>query len=399
MGGLNTSHFFYCFRGDKMILQHLMDNSATALIQSPNRQAIQVQIGKAMILNNQYDKLESEQQQLGIAEKMISTHQGKMSAMKTLRAVRDKSLNATAIQKWLTKLQTWALKGYKVIVSLRQLVTGQQLVYHVLDSNKKYVYELTENQFLDLLSQKSIDFGRKGWTGVEEAISKGVPLGDIFELRVDVQGRGTKGQTALGAWAEENVKQESRRAIKDDAIYNYLLAKNKLPSGYGDSLYTDKGKPRHSRIFELYDQLSYSFEWKRNTENTIMSPGSNDTHDSTGFFFSEQRRAAVDKFITGYIDENLHKDTSEFYQAGDTTQDANTLIENKVRGATVSIRTIRNAIKDIANLGNLTSPAELKNRFISIFTSKGAGGELTQAIQGAADKKAREEIEKLFIIS
>jgi hypothetical protein len=379
-----------------MILQHLKENSATALIQGPNRQAIQVQIGKAIIINNQYEKLESEQLQLGIGNKMISAHQGKMSAMKTLRTVRDYSTNAEGIQKWLKKLQQWALKGYKVIVTLRNLVTKQELVYHILDSNKSFVYEINETQFLELLSQKGIDFGRKGWSGVEEAINKGVPMGDIFELRVDVSGRGKQGQTALGAWAEENVKAESRRAIKNDAIYNYLLAKNKLPSSYKDSLYTEKGNPKHSRIFELYDQLTYSFKWDTDSSNTILKPKAGESHDSTGFFFSEQRRKDVDDFISSYIGANLHKDTSEFYQAGDTTQDQNVIIENKVRGATVSIRTIRNAIKDIAGLGAITSPSELKARFMQIFTSKGNTNALAAELQNAADKKAKEEIEKLF---
>ena len=379
------------------MLDHLINNSTSPF--ANNLMTIQEYIFQAKYYNDQYYSLEARQQQLKIATKMMRKHQQNIKAKRALTEVRNNAKNKQDIQKWLKDLQKWSINSYKVITSFRKFVTGQTLSYHILDSNKKHVYEVNEDQFLELLSQKNMDFGRRSTATVNQALKKGVPLADLFELRVGTTMQRDPHKTALQTWVDKQNEGKSIplteqkqdvitvRTIGNDVLYNYLVARAKNLV----ALQSSQGKASHAKIFELYDQLYYSFKWlksKAGSNKIAKLTGSNTIEG-----FTIERKQAMDNFITNYLSDIVANSSDTFYGAGDTIQNENIIIENKMVNATVSVKTIKDAIQEIAHL-TMSNVAQLKSKLKQLFAIKGQG--LIADIRKEAYEKAVKHINDLF---
>ena len=334
-----------------------------------NLAKIKAKINTAQTYQNEYMGLEARQKELQLVSKLMKKHKQKKSANKAIQEVRDRARNRDDVRQWLANLKQWSVKSYKLVTELRHLVTGQTIVYHILDSNKTTVFEVSEDEFLNLITQKDLDFGgRGGWKTIDKALSGPNPanLADLFELRVNTTEKADRKnhKTALQVWQEKNAKNATVRNIKGDVLYNYIASK------YGDydDLQTPTGAASHAAIFELYDQLYHKFEWQKNSAYKIITFQGANTTDG----FSNYRKDEVDDFISKYMKDIKPNKTDTFYEAGDITADENTLVENKMRGATVSIRTIKEAINKIASL-DLSSISQLKQGLKETFVKQGTG--------------------------
>lgn len=378
------------------MLDYIVNESSSGLIRNDHRRkAFEKSITEAIVLNNIYATLQREETALRLTNQMIKIHQNKIAAgnnnkssiygtfQQARYSVSDKSFELK-IQDWLNRLHQWSIKSYKEIMNFRKLVTGgQQLIYHIMDSSRNIVYEFNEEQYLELLSRNPLTLR---WGDMKSIAEKGVPLANFFKLQV---GNSKKDNTALQDVAKETGARIITSDLKHDALYNYLTQKSEMVKN------NLKGKSGllHSRIFELYDQIKYSVKdggWKKDESGNVVYP-QNPTDDATGYFFSKKRRLIVDSFIKKYINQKMHKDSIAFYRTGDAIKNKSNLIENKIEGATVSISSIRKAIKNIASLGGVTNRLELYNKLIKMFTYSGDKG-LMRSIQEGAKRLAEKEI-------
>ncbi len=385
-----------------MTIQYLAEQSATRFIaQDTKRVQIQNYILKAKALQKEYFQLDQRQRDFQYAQQLMSVHQQNRqmaaanesskpyvnTAFWDIQNEKKKIQNYQQIQQWLTQLHHWALKGYQVIVQLRKTITGQELIYHIQDTNHSFSYTLTENQYLKLLSENSMNMTYSSTSQLDQVIKKGLPLGDLFKLSV---GATQSKIEKVSQWSQDKGKGAIFGAsLKNDALYQYLLYK------YGGVITAPNGGVSHSRIYELHSQIAASFDWKRNSSGGIAFP-KNKTKNS--YFFTSKRSGAVTRFANKYIKAGMHGDTIAFYKTGDAIQDERTLIENKVGNAVVSVSTIKNAIDKIAGFGNIASPAQLKKAFINLFTYSGAQS-FEKRIQDGAKKFAVKKINELFKIS
>lgn len=371
------------------MLNYLAEQSATRFIKNDDkRQQVQNYINQAYDLKLQYQKLNNEQKELFFAKQIQKIHKQNRAngldsyvsqAFSNFQNSKEDNFNYQMIQIWLNKLHQWALKGYKVTVGLRKIVTGQELIYHIQDANYTVSYQLTEEQYLSLLEQNNINMNYASTEALDQVIKDGLPMADLFKLSVGATK--SKLQNLLNEKPDLNGKILSGN-LKKDALYQYLLNQK--------SIKDKQGRILHSRIYELHSQLSAYYEWDRESDGSIKGP-----ENSKDYFFTKTRKNAVDNFINKYIAANMHKDTIAYYKTGDAIQNENTLIENKVGNAVVSVSTIRKAIDQISNLKNIISQKEFKQALIDLYTYKGSK-DFEQKIQRGAYNVAVKSINKLF---
>ena len=310
--------------------------------------------------------------------------------LKSYKASKSKN-RITEINNILRELQLWGIEGYRIIVQLRSVVTGQQLIYHIQDTQRTHTYILTEQEYLDLLKESgNANMSYTTWKQIEEAVKKGSPKTktDLFKITINTS------KTKLKKIATQNTYALTIDMNKD-ALYQYLLQTRAITKKNTFSDNEEDTVNYHARLAELHTQMLSSLKWiYSNSKGNVAYPTK--AKDSSGFFFTEERKKEVDNFIKRYKDEGLHVETDAFYLTGDATLDENTLIENKVGGAIISLQTIRNAISSIAALKG-KSLETIKNNFIKLFTKKPTG-ELTKSIQEGAYNKAVASINELFKI-
>lgn len=383
-----------------MLTNFIAEQSASTLVKASPIQKVNSLIGEAVILDKEALLLDQELADVKLFTKMITRHQNQIKNASTsaekekiqnqrpqaiLSNQKRNIISKKQIELLLTKIHTWGLKGYRVIVQLRQTVTGQELIYHVQDANHSFSYTLNEEEFLKLLASNQAGMARTSWSQIEKAIAEGTPPLNLFQLNVGATS-GKKIQEVTGAKPSIHLTK--------DALYQYLIHNDEGKAAIlrGED---ENGRIDYSRIAELHSQLLARYKWIKNSSGGVAFPPKNSKSKSK-YFMSEHRQKLVDAFIGQYKKEKLHRDTDKFYESGDATLDENTLIESKVGNATVSIQTIRNAIKDIAALQGADNET-LKQRFIQMFTkAPQAGRYLTQMIQKGAYEKAVKSITELF---
>ena len=368
---------------------YVIKKTADTVVQASSLGRINSLINNAYQLNEEAKFLDIELKNTQSLRQSIQQHRTQLRRM-----YKEKDPNQ-AFEEWTSQKETitankqmesvfsrmhkWGLKSYQVITQLRNTVTGQDIIYHVQDAKRTVSYTLNEKQFLNLIASNSIGKGRFSWEGIEQAIQQGAPPLDLFTLQV-------------GATSEKKIQRitnaETPSAqLNNDALYQYLIQTRAI-------LNEQTGGVSYARIAELHSQLLAKYKWQKDSSGNTAFPKSN---SSNKYFFSQGRQKLVDTFIRLYKKEKLHKDTDEFYKSGDATLNENTLIENKVGRAVVSLRTIRNAIEDIAALKGVNKEA-LRQGLIQLFTNAPQTGRyLTQMLQEGAYNKAVESINKLFI--
>lgn len=283
----------------------------------------------------------------------------------------------TAAQRYLTRLKSWALEGYKEIVSFRTFITGgQQLVYDVKDG--AYTYRLTEEEYLQLLSAGNVKTWTQHWDS--KSLSAG-NLNNILALEVAHPSGTLKDVQATPMYLRNYKNTEA------DALYKYL----------NDTVYSSDFPM--SRIYELYDQLRFSMF----SDVSKESPITKDIFEARfkkNFKIANVKVDGLDNFVELYKEAGLHKDTDAFYKMGDTVEFNGrghyTLVENKLAGATVSIRTIKNAIDGLYSIVNMpNSKSAMAQKLKEFYTNKGGHG-LAEAIQKGARREAELGIERTF---
>ena len=283
----------------------------------------------------------------------------------------------TAAQRYLTRLKSWALEGYKEIVSFRTFITGgQQLVYDVKDG--AYTYRLTEEEYLQLLSAGNVKTWTQNWDS--KSLSAG-NLNNILALEIAHPSGTLKDVQATPMYLRNYKNTEA------DALYKYL----------NDTVYSSDFPM--SRIYELYDQLRFSMF----SDVSKESPITKDIFEvrfKKNFKIANVKVDGLDNFVELYKEAGLHKDTDAFYKMGDTVEFNGrghyTLVENKLAGATVSIRTIKNAIDGLYSIVNMpNSKSAMAQKLKEFYTNKSGHG-LAEAIQKGARREAELGIERTF---
>lgn len=380
----------------------------TAYSLTPTQQNLKLRVKAIQRSWKEYGQLSREEGVLkkenqSITSTLLQQHQSALQAgaqtppgvEKTFNLLRQDSLagkNNLRIEKWLQKLFKWSLKGYQQIIDFRNFLmqSNQTLTYHVMNANKTEIYHLTEEQYIDLLTNSGgMRLGKTGWSRL--SIDK--PIAENFKLSV--------GDKKLDGALAKTVKKYNiqGRVVANDALYQYLQQKDRIKRIVKQ--YLTKGSSfDDSALFELYDQIKYSMHdqkltngsgtgWARNADGTIMWPN-DENRDKTGFFFSEQRRVAVDNFIKGYYKSGLDHNNTAFYKTGDSIKNDKEIIENKIDQAGISVSTIKNAIRDIAQL-KVNSTTQLIEKLTKMFTyAKGDG--LANTIQKGAKNTATQAI-------
>lgn len=288
------------------------------------------------------------------------------------------TVNNAPLVTWLTNVQTWSLDAYRELMSFRDFVTGEQrLIYDIMGADS-FSYRLTEDQFLELLTGDLTVYHSMNWS---ELASKG----NLFNL--------LKLQVADPSKNNDLKNIGTKHNLKEDILYRYLTQHDKFNEGYGNPV----EELKQSRLYELYDQLRYSLDWKLADDGRVMSPEEVDMKGETDFFFSQDRESEVDSFIANYISAKMHRDTVAFYRTGDAIADALTIIENKIGGsAVVSISTISNAIDKLNGLNNNKynqSASALKKRIKAILTYSDQKHKFANEIQKGAKKAAEAAID------
>ena len=367
---------------------YIIKQTADTVVQASPLTRVNHLINNAYQLNEEANLLDTELKNTQSLQQSIQQHRTQLRRM--YKENPDQAFEEWTSQKEVitankqmesvfSRMHKWGLKSYQVITQLRNTITGQDIIYHVQDAKHTASYTLNEEQFLKLVASNSIGKGRLSWAGIEQAIQEGVPPLELFTLQV---GASSKNKIQKRTGVETPTIQ-----LNNDAIYQYLIQKRAI-------LDEQTGNISYSRIAELHSQLLARYKWQKDSKGNTAFPKSN---SSNKYFFSQERQKLVDTFIRLYKKEKLHKDTDEFYKSGDATLNENTLIENKVGRAAVSLKTIRNAIKDIAALKGVNKEA-LRQGLIQLFTNAPQTGRyLTQMLQEGAYNKAVESINKLFI--
>lgn len=280
----------------------------------------------------------------------------------------QKSKEDAILESYFQSLKSWSINAYKEITSFRQLITGQTLSYAVMNGETQVFY-LSEDEYLQLISNVTI------YSGTEWKTVSNYDLNEILKLKID-------NVSALKKFKDSTHNAYMGRS--KDKLFNYLY---KHPLRV---FQTSKGTNRSvsvSRLFEIYTQLTYEFDWIYDENGSID-------------FLKKEREKEIDEFLYNYIHEHrLHQDTIPFYQMGDSVQSAVSLIENKKIGAVISIATIKNAIfslRDILqNDLSVRDPVDLANRLKKLFIAK-AGSDFERKIQKGAEYYAEEAIDNFI---
>ncbi len=303
------------------------------------------------------------------------------------------------LQQWIDDLQKTAIEGYKVVMRTRKLVTKQDFIYRVRtgSGNKvPYSYTLTEDQYIELLSQEPLTTAWTSTRDLEKAAyalktvrNKDVPLSSVFQL---VTGRGSQvsiEDAIKKAPAPENafkdIKVSVKHNLEKDAIYRYVhragnfIGQRKHPNVIDEA-----------RTYELYTMLLNRFSWQYR-DGMLLEAKNNGTG-----FFSGKRLRQVRETIKNYKSKSeLAYDNIAFYKTGDNVLNERTLIENKVGKAVVSISTITKAINDIAGLNNLNQK-DLTNKLIEMFSHGAKGTTLEGKIYNGARDFAVKNIKEFI---
>ena len=319
--------------------------AATAKAETSTINIFNQHIANAKKLNNEYNII----QQKGIAVTESIVHQKKLeNTVKSLESTihaYQKNKKDINISTWLNSLKNWSLEGYKEINSFRSFITGgQQLIYEVMNTEGVYVYKMEEDDFIKLLASRPLRT-RASWDSLN---TKNIT--NLLQLSVD------------NPTLQKLSSNVERIQLKKDALYGFI--KSKTP------------EMEKNRRLELYSQIRSDYGDKELDSKT---------------------KRKISYFIKGYVQtKDLSNDTIKFYQTGDAIKDNMTLIENKVGGtAIVSIQTIKNAIKDIADLGIIGSPSILAERLKSLFTYVGTES-LAKKIQEGVAETARKAIDEMI---
>lgn len=304
---------------------------------------------------------------------------------------RRSVISKKTIENLLKDINKWGIEGYKVITTLRKTVTGQELIYHIQDSNHKYSYVLNEDEYIKLLENNKAGMSRTNWSAIKKAVSEGFQkvdssLLDLFQLNVGATGKKPIESAIQQASGE---KRGPSIYLEKDALYQYLITKD---NNHDVAIRSKHGGIDYSRIAELHSQLLARYQWQLSKSGGGVAFPTEKQKSKNKFFFTDRRQKMVDAFTGRYKTEKLHRDRDTFYESGDATLNEDTLIENKVGKATVSISTIRKAIDKIANLEGL-SKDQLKQSFINLFTTNPkTENYLTKMIQDGAKEKAIKSI-------
>ena len=305
---------------------------------------------------------------------------------------KNQNNNNAIVQYYLTSLQKWAIDSYKIVMGLRKEITEQDFIYHIQDGANKYSYTLNENQFLQLLQSNEMSMSYAKVESLDKVIKEGVPLANLFKLQVNA------GQKKLNKMMQaENGESIQRIELGKDALYQYLLNTKEVMDFFTISSTDENGSERkkisHSRLYEMYSQLSNmsKFKWVKDSNGMITYPEKN---KGSKYFFNLKRETDIFEWIQKYAQSELIRDTTAFYKTGDAIQDNRTLIENKVGNAVVSVSTIYNAIKGIADLATITDKKKLESALKGLYTYKGKG--FAEEIQSGASRTAKKAIASLF---
>lgn len=365
---------------------YIRKQTADTVVQTSSLERVNSLINNAYQLNEEAKSLDIELEKTQSLRQSIQQHRTQLrrmykenpdQAFEEWTSQKEAITANKQIESVFSRMHKWGLRSYQVITQLRNTITGQDIIYHVQDAKHTVSYTLSEEQFLKLVASNSIGKGRLSWKEIEQAIQQGVPPLDLFTLQV-------------GATSEKKIQNITKVEtpsiqLNKDALYQYLIQTRAV-------LNERTGGVSYARIAELHSQLLAKYKWQKDSNGNTAFP----KNSSNKYFFSQERQRLVDTFVRLYKKEKLHKDTDEFYKSGDATLNENTLIENKVGRAVVSLRTIKNAIRDIAALKGVDKEA-LRQGLIQIFTSAPQTGRyLTQTLQEGAYNKAVESINKLF---
>lgn len=393
------------------IINHLAEVTSKEFIVEKKRDQYEAYIKQAIKLNSQYqslNKFAAKQQWIGDLNKAHQENlanaasEDKKPWVSTAYKEMKKDIEKyRSLAKWSTLLKSWSLKAYEVIMGLRRLLTEQTFVYHVMDTGKKYMVQLTEDQFLELLKGNEME-ARVGTETLNnmatEAQATAAKFGDIFKLSVYATQQNLK--RALGNENLNFAKEEDSdiiRSAEKDVIYQELLTmgNNNKPilqtqkKDKNTGKRVDTGKPDHSRLYELYSQLLNVKEAQLIRKDIARGISMEDIRKK-GYYVK------FNEFVKEYANTSeLARDNIAFYRTGDAILDKQTLIENKVGDAVVSVKTIAQAIKNIAGLAQLKKE-KLKKKLIELFSYSGESA-IEKQVQGAAAKFAEKHIRESFV--
>ena len=320
-------------------------------------------------LHNQYIQLQEKATQAYEAlqrqhkyDAVLKDTETTLSPQAALYAVyrdeKQRTADFNIITFYLDPLKRWSLEAYQEIVSVRQFITNGQELQYDIEQGTSYSYRLTEGQYLESLAQGNLTSRKQSWDKITPQ-----NLGDALSLTV----------TKPTAYVNKTFIGRSQ-----DALTKHLYQYAATSAIEGEKIYD-------SRLYEMYSQIRYSLF----KDIPLGAPIPSKIFDA--------KKVQTDKFIKDYISAKMHKDNLAFYKMGDSIENANTLIENKRTGATVSIKTLRNAIRELNNIVNLPKPtkAQLKQKLKTLYIQTGKS-DMEHSIQDAAARRAKKGIDEVI---
>lgn len=352
---------------DKEILTSVAKVSAQELNRETKnvKQEFEKHKRKINLLNTLFQKVEERGQTILLALQ----HEQKYSKLPTKKelSVKDPDTqeifsnykNGTTEEKlfyYYSQVGNLTKRAYKEIMEFRTFIVGgkQELIYNVQKGSKSYTF--TEENYLNLVLDSAIPsyYNKK-------SLAETTKLLDNLRLQVGDP--------------DENSNYESYVDLGRDNLYSGLKDYIKNSETLSESNLKYK-----SRLYELYTQMRYSF-FKQTKVNEPIK-------DNIDFY---RKNSKYSKFVWLYVDSKMDRDSVPFYKTGDAIKDKETLIENKLAGAVISVKTVKNAIESLdknLNSAKSLSESELANYLIKQFTyvDTAKGHEFALEIQkGAAD--------------
>lgn len=314
----------------------------------------------------------------------------------------EESLRAN---KFLIDLGEWTARAYHEVMKLRRAITGQTYTYMILNSKTQVYKTLTEEEYFELLQSTTTPNAWMKLSYSEKNFSDAMSYVNHLRLQIKIP----KGLTKKGAKEAAENKDPTIVSLQKDALYQYLSTQKvdqRKKSGEKSVLYV-------SRLFELYSQLLHhrfdetktgdgqmASSWQMSSSGYVSRPtkgaaASNSKYRT--FFFSDRRGEEVDDFVQNYINAKMHRDPISVYKTGDAIMDACNLIENKVTGGGVSIKTVHKIVQDLANI-SLKDKQHVTEEFIKLFTYAGSGfaGTIQKEAKDLAVKNITKQVANIF---
>lgn len=389
------------------IVNHLTEVTSKEFIVEKKRTQYEAYIKQANKLHSQYQSLNKIAAKKGWIGDLNTIHKRNLAnatsedkkpwVSTAYKEMKENIEQYEFLARWSSLLKNWSLKAYEVIMGLRRLLTEQTFVYHVMDTNKKYMVQLTEDQFLELLRGNEMDVrvGTKTLNSMAiNAKTTATKFGDIFKLSVHATQQNLK--KALGNENLNFAKEKDSdiiRSVEKDVIYQELLTMgdNNKPILQTQKDGKNTGNPDHSRLYELYSQLLNVKEAQLIRKDIARGVPIEKIREKTKGYYGKFKQ-----FVNDYVNTpGLARDNIAFYRTGDAILDKQTLVENKVGDAVVSVQTIADAIKSIAGLAQLKKE-KLKKKLIELFSYSGTS-RIEEQIQGDAAKFAEKHIRESFV--